>query len=176
MNVTCGKFDESLKVWWKWPVGRGFVTVPPPCLDRTASCGGRAWTRCGALSASWGGCSPGRRGWGRSRVKRTNFAKDRIKNLNIMEEKKKEKAHLAQTRVNVSALLLQIQGWTVTEEVDTIKWNLRKLRLKSIFFLYKIIPYKSRMCTMLQSKPIRRTTIESMATRRTTIDPRQLRI
>ena len=37
----------------------------------------------------------------------------------IMEEKKK--AHLAQTRVNVSALLLQIQGWTVTEEVDTIK-------------------------------------------------------
>ena len=39
-----------------------------------------------------------------------------------MEEKKKEKAHLAQTRVNVSALLLQIQGWTVTEvEEDTVK-------------------------------------------------------
>lgn len=34
----------------------------------------------------------------------------------IMGEKKKEKAHLAQTRVNVSALLLQIQGWTVTED------------------------------------------------------------
>ena len=43
----------------------------------------------------------------------------------IMEEKKKEKAHLAQTRVNVSALLLQIQGWTVTEEdIDDINEDL----------------------------------------------------
>ena len=46
----------------------------------------------------------------------------KIRIKNIMEEKKKEKGHLAQTRVNVSALLLQIQGWTVTEvEEDTVK-------------------------------------------------------
>ena len=36
-------------------------------------------------------------------------------------DEKRCKVHLSHTRVYVSALLLQIQGWTVTEEEDMIK-------------------------------------------------------